>query len=180
MDDLKKFLVGGVITLVLGGTAYTFTQQDVINNFAEDTGVSQEEATEYVNNITDSDLVPYQEIGTGLVNDGQLTVDAAEEIDCINYEYDWETTSLSCYDGKEQMRRVGEDDIALGNSYIKLDSETSTTGDIQETIAIIDKVNTNYNLPIIQAIMTPSEIDEHKKTHSYNKSLLKSALDSQK
>jgi hypothetical protein len=180
MDDVKKFLIGGVITLVLGGTAYTFTQEDVINNFAEDTGVSQEQAKEYVNNIKESDIVPYQELGAGLVSDGRLTVDTAEEIDCVNYEYDWETTLLSCDDGKSQLRQSGEDDIALGNSYIKLDSDTTTVSDIQETISLIDKVNANYDLPILQALMTSSDIDEIKKTNSYNKSLLKSALEGEK
>lgn len=180
MEDINKWIVGTIITVVIGGTAYTFTQEDVINNFVEDTGVSQEQAQEYVNNIKDSDLVPYQKIGTDIVNDGQLTVDNADEIDCVNYEYDWETTLLSCYDGKEQMRRVGEDDIALGNSYIKLDSETATVSDIQETILMIDRVNNNYDLPILQALMTPSDIDETKKTNSYNKATLKAALDSEK
>ena len=73
-----------------------------------------------------------------------------------------------------------KDYISLGESYIKLDLENSTNTDIKETISLIDKVNNNLNLTIIKSIMTPSEIEDEKKTHSYNKAILKTASESER
>lgn len=180
MEDINKWIIGTIITVVIGGTTYTFNQEDFVKNFAEDTGVTQEQAQDYVDNIPDSDLSSFKDIGNKLVDAGKSTISESESIDCINYEYDWQSTALTCPEGKMQIKQIGQDYISLGESYIKLDLENSTNTDIKETISLIDKVNNNLNLTIIKSIMTPSEIEDEKKTHSYNKAILKTASESER
>lgn len=170
-------VVGGVITVVIGGTAFTVSQTDVINNFAEDTGMSQQQAEEYVNKVNQDDLVSYDKIGADMITDGQEILETASSLDCANYDYEWQSATLSCDEGKAQLTTVGSSEIALGEAYKVLNSDSATKTDIDTTIARIDTLNTNYRLPVVSSMMDQATIDDIMKTNSYNKSLLKAALE---
>ena len=171
-------VITGIITLIIGGTVYSVSQADIVSNFSKETGLSQKEAEQYVDNIPDDELVPFDELGAGFVAEGQAILSIASEIDCAEYYYDWETDTLSCNEGKSQIRIFGESEIALGEAYKVLSSESASTGDIYSVIRLIDRVNENYKLEIIIELLDYSEIDEAIKTNLYNKALLQAALDS--
>ena len=175
--DLLKGAAGVVITMAIGGTIYTVNQADVVDNFAEDTGLTQQEATEYVESVDNSELVSYTEIGDQFVTDGNDLLNAASEIDCVNYVYEWESASLNCIQGQAQLNKFGNDEIALGRAFIKLDGPEASRVDIGNTVSLIDTVNEGFQLDIIKAILSASTIDESKKTNSYNKALLEAALE---
>lgn len=175
MKDITKV----VIALVIGGTIYTVNQADIVDNFSKDTGLSQQEAQEYVENVSDDELLPFDELGDEFISDGEYLVGIANEIDCINYEYEWESYSLTCSKGKSQIRKLGRSEIDLGESYKVLATEDATEKDISLTINNIDNVNANLKLEIVTAIIEPSTISESRNTNSYNKALLQAALDSQ-
>lgn len=174
--SIKEIIAGGVITVVIGGTAYTVNQEDVVNNFAADTGVSQQQAEEYVKGLDESDLASFTEIGDSFITDGNQILSYSKTIDCLNYKYPWESPTLSCNIGKSQLTKLGSDEISLGNSYKSLDTDSSSATNMNSTIISIDTVNTDYGMEIVSKILTVSEIDETKKSNSYNKSLLQAAL----
>lgn len=174
---VRELIAGGVVTLIIGGGVYTVNQQDVVDNFADDTGLTQQQAEEYVGNIKQEDLVSYSELGNSYINDGNQVLAGAAEIDCVNYEYDWQSPTLSCELGKSQLIELGNDEVALGNSYIKLSTDNATTTDINKTINLLTEVNLDYDFEIVRKIVDFSSIDETKKTNSYNKSLLQAALE---
>jgi len=174
---MNRLITGAIITVIIGGTAYTISQADVVKHFAADTGLTQEQAEEYVSSVSDDDLVPYDEVGSEYIADGQEILDSASEIDCVNYEYEWESASLTCYTGKIQISKIGRDEVALGQAYKKLDSESASRDDISKTIELIDIFNSDFDLRIVRNIFTQSEIDEIKKTNSFNKAMLQAALE---
>lgn len=174
----KGGIIGGIITLVIGGTIFTVSKADIAKNFSKDTGLSQEESQQYVENVTDDDLVPYGELGSDFISDGQDILTLASDIDCVNYLYEWETDTLSCEKGKSQLIRLGNDEIALGKAYTILASESASREDMSSTISLIDKLNTDFRLEIVSRILDSKTIDETRKTNSYNKALLQSALES--
>ena len=173
-----KKIVGTVITLVIGGTVYTVSQADIAKNFSKDTGLTQQEAEQYVSEIKEEDLVPFGEIGSGFISEGQDLVSAAADIDCDNYYYEWESPTLTCEEGKSQLRRVGNSEIALGKAYKVLDTEEASEEDISLVIRNIDSLNRDLSLDIVTLTLDPPTIDDMKKTNSYNKALLQAALDS--
>jgi hypothetical protein len=179
MDNIKNIIVGSVITLVVGGTAYTFSQQDVVDNFAEDTGMTQEESKEYVDSVSADDLVPYDEVGQEFIASSEESLALAADIDCQMYEYEWETPTLSCVAGKEQLEQIAVTERALGNAFIQVGTPTATNADIQTTISYLDQINSDYQLEIVQALFDGPNMEENMKTNSYNKALLKAALESQ-
>ena len=170
-------VAGAAVTLVIGGTTYTLTQTDMVNNFSKDTGMSQQQATEYVENIKEEDLVSYDELGNGIISDSEELLRFAAEIDCANYQYEWETSALTCQDGKTQLTETGNDEKALGESYKRLAVDTASKGDMSTTINLIDEVNVDYDFPVIRATLEPEDIKEVKTTNSYNKALLQTALE---
>lgn len=174
----KGGIVGGIITLVIGGAVYSVSQADVARNFSKDTGMSQQEAQEYVKNVSEDDLVSYDQLGKDEISMGQKVLSNSNEIDCKQYTYEWESASLSCEEGKSQLKRVGNNEIALGKAYTTLASDTASKEDISLTILQIDKVNADLSLGIISKLLDSSTINETRKTNSYNKSLLQTALDS--
>lgn len=175
---LTRAIAGGAITLVVGGTAYTVNKTDIASNFASDTGVSQQEANEYVNNIKDEDLQSWDKIGTDDVKYGQDTLASTAKIDCVNYTYEWVSPTLSCETGRTQLTTLGNDIVALGNSYIKLSEKNASESDMQSTIGLIDVVNNDFNMEIVVKLLDPATIADSKKANSYNKATLKAALDS--
>ena len=48
---VKEAIFGTILTVVIGGAAYTVNKEDVVDNFADDTGLSQQQAEEYVDSV---------------------------------------------------------------------------------------------------------------------------------
>lgn len=178
MSEGKGGLIKGIITLAIGGTVYSVSQADVAKNFSKDTGMSQEQAQQYVESVKEEDLVPYDELGADYVTEGQETIGMAAQIDCVNYTYEWESAALTCQTGKSQLKNIGDAEVALGRAYTRLASDTATTEDITLVIGLIDKLNTSYNSAIAMLLFDPVARDEMKKANSYNKATLQAALDS--
>jgi hypothetical protein len=174
----KGGIIAGIITLVIGGTVYNVSQEQIVENFSKDTGMSQQQAQEYVENVTEDDLVAFDEIGSDLIFDGEEILKAASETDCVDFYYEWETDSLSCEEGKAQLKRIGNSEVSLGKAYKKLDTESANTEDISLVITLIDRLNVDLNLEIVRQVLDFQTIDEMRKTNSFNKSLLQAALDS--
>ncbi len=175
----KGGIITGIISLVIGGTVFSVSQADIVKNFSKDTGMSQEAAEQYVEQISEDSLVPYDELGSDYISDGKDIISFVSEIDCENFSYDWETTTLSCEEGKSQLSKLGNSEIALGKAYIILASELASTEDINEAVRLIDKLNTDLKLDIVSYMYDYSVIDEIRKTNSYNKAVLQAALDSE-
>lgn len=175
----KGGIIKGIITLIIGGTVFTVSQADIVKNFSQDTGMSQEEAEQYVESVSEDDLVSYDTLGEDFVSDGQYILTIASDLDCVNYEYEWESVSLSCKVGESQLTRYGNDEIALGKAYKKLDTETASKNDIEAAIVLIDQLNVDLNLPIIGEIFDYATVKELKNTNSFNKAMLQAALDSE-
>jgi hypothetical protein len=173
-----KKIIGGVITLVIGGTIFTVSKADIAKNFSKDTGLSQEEAQQYVENIKEDDMVSYDKLGSDFISDGQDILKVSSDLDCINYSYKWETNTLSCNGGKSQLNKFGDDEIALGKAYTALSAKTATKADMSTVISLIDKVNADLRLEIVSNVLNFQSVDEIRKTNSYNKALLQSALES--
>lgn len=173
-----KKLLGTIMTLVIGGTVYTVSQADVAKNLSKDTGMTQQEAQQYVENVSEDDLVPYDKVGSELTSDGQSILSVASDLDCVNYDYEWETLSLTCEVGQSQLKKIGNNEIALGKAYTRLSSESASRDDISLVINLIDRVNADLNLGIVSIMLDYSSINETRKTNSYNKALLQAALDS--
>ena len=171
-------IVGIVVSLVIGGTVYTFSQADLIENFSKETGLTQQEAQQYVENIPEDDLATFDEIGSELVVEGKYSLSMVDEIDCVNYEYEWESPSLTCNEGKAQLKKIGNSEIALGKAYIELDAEDAGGVEMNAVIRNIDRLNKDYDLEIFAVLLDPQDIEEMKKTNSYNKALIQSALES--
>ena len=172
-------IIGGIITLIIGGTVYGVSQADIVSHFSDETGLSQEEAEQYIESIPEDELVAFYEVGSEFIAEGQEIVNLASEIDCVNYYYEWETDTLSCEEGKSQFIIFGESEIELGKAYKVLDTETASTNDIYSVIRLIDGVNENYKLEIITQLLDDTDIDDATKTNLYNKALLQAALDSE-
>jgi len=171
--------IAGIITIIIGGTAYKVSQADIVNIFSDETGMSQNEAEQYIENIPEDELVSLDELGSDYIADGQDFLSIASQIDCVNYYYEWETETLSCAEGKSQLITFGESEIALGEAYDVLNSESASTEDISSAIWLIDRVNENYSLEIISEVLDSSEIDDAIKSNLYNKALLQAALESE-
>ena len=171
--------IAGIITLIIGGTVYSVSQADIVSKFSQETGLSQQEAAQYVENIPEEELFSFDELGAMMISEGEEILSIASEIDCVTYYYEWETDTLSCEEGKSQFRRFGESEIALGEAYQALSAETASDQDIYTAIRLIDEVNANYNLEIMIELLDYSDRDESIKTNQYNKALLQAALDSQ-
>lgn len=178
MDNIRSIITGGIITLFIGGAAFTFSQQDVIDNFSAETGLTQEQAEQYINNIPENELASWTEIGSEYVSTSKHTLELADSTDCINYEYEWESVVLTCSEGKAQMKKIANSERLLGQAYIKLDSDTATEADIHAVIRYIDQLNSDYDLEISVFAFDDQVIDEIKTTNLYNKSVLKAALES--
>lgn len=175
---MNRLITGVIITIVIGGTAYTINQADVVKHFAADTGLTQQQAEQYINTIPEDELVSsYDELGSDYIEDGQEILDYVSKIDCVNYEYEWQSASLTCYTGKTQLGKLGRDEISLGQSYKKLDSDSASKDDISKTIELIDTFNSDFDFSIAKNIYSQSEIDEIKKTNSFNKAVLKAVLE---
>lgn len=175
MDIIKNIATGAVITLIIGGAAYNISQEDVIQNFADDTGLTQEQAEQYINQIPEDQMDTFSVVGSDFLKEGRELLEIANDVDCINYEYDW---SISCLVGKSQINKLAKDSTSLGYAFRKLDSDSASEEDIAETIRLIDQINSDYELEMAYNLWDLSELSDAKKINSYNKALLKAALES--
>src|SRR3989339_1614622 len=142
---MNRLITGTIITIIIGGAAYTVNQTDLVNFFAEDTGLTQQQAEQYINTISDDELVSFDELGIDYVNNGQKLLNDVSRIDCMYYEYEWESASLTCSKGKTQLSKIGEDYIELGQAYKKLGSDSASKDDISKTIKLIDTLNNDFS-----------------------------------
>ncbi len=179
MDNLKNIVGGGIITLIVGGAAFTFNQQDVIDNFANETGISQKQAEEYVNNISEDELVTWVEIADQLTLSSEDTTQVNNEINCVSYEYEWETTTLTCSLAKEQLRQIADTELALSRAYRELESEDASEVEINSVISLLDRLNSDYKLEAAITLFDTAMLAEIEMTNIYNKSVLKAALESE-
>lgn len=179
MTSIKEIVTGTIITLVIGGSAYTIHQSTVVDNFAQDTGMTTQQAQEYVESVKEEDLVEFGELGKSYTDSGKLLLNEASGIDCENYYYEWETTSLDCYTGKQQLYTIGNQEVKLGNSYVELSKDTASRQSIQATITELTLTNETYKLPIFSAYYDEATVTDSLQTNSYNKALLQAALDSE-
>lgn len=175
---LRELAAGAIVTVIIGGGAYTINQSDVVNNFASDTGMTEQQAEDYVASVKEEDLISYNELGKFYIDDGNQVLATLAEIDCVNYKYDWETPTMSCQQGKSQLTELGNHEVALGNAYQKLDTADGSRDDISNTVALIDRVNATYSYEIVGKLLDASTIDYNKKSNSYNKATLQAALQS--
>lgn len=175
---LSKSIIGTIATVIIGGTAYTVSQSDVVKNLAQDTGMTQQQAQQYVNGIDKNSLESFSKLGSDLISDGNKAVDTSNGLDCNNYTYAWVSDSLPCFDGQSQLRDVGENEIALGQSYEKLDSNSASSSDISASISAIDVLNGSIHDPIVGKVLDQATITDIEQTNSYNKATLQAALNS--
>ena len=176
--NIKNAIIGTIVTIVIGGTAYTVSQGDIIKNFSDDTGLTQEESEEWIKGMPEEEIVSWSEVGSEMIKDGEGLIEMANETDCVNYEYEWESSTMSCPKGKAQMIKFGKAEVLLGQSYIKLDLDSASMNDIKETIRLIDKVNSSLQFEIVRSLLDQSLINEAMRRNSYNKAILKTVLES--
>jgi len=172
-----KGLIKGAIVLVIGGVAYSFSQADVAKNLSKDTGMTEQQATEYIDDIPDDEFGTWTELGEELVYEGKELKQLVTETNCNEWQFDWESPTLSCQEGLSQITIFSNSAIALGNSYIKLDSSSATDIDIRKTINLIGQFNANLALEIIVNVVDELTLSDWYITNSYNKALLQSAFD---
>ena len=172
-----KSLIKGAIVLVIGGVAYSFSQADVARNMSKDTGMTEKQATQFIESIPENELASWSEVGEDYVLFGKELKQIANESNCNEWQFDWESPTLSCEKGLSQIATWGENQIALGNSYIKLDSSSATDKDMIKTINLIGRYNANLAFEIVEAILSQADITEEKNTNAYNKAVLQSAIE---
>lgn len=172
-----KQIVGGVVVLVIGGSTVAVSQSDIVDNFSKDTGMTHAQAQQYVDNAQ-SKLDSFSKVGQGLVSDGNSVTSAVAGIDCVNYTYQWETATLDCSSGKSQLQTIGTDEVTLGNCYAALDTDlgAGAKAKMNECITDIDLVDTDYNLPIANALLDSNTIATTTNSNIYNKSVLEAAV----
>ena len=170
--------IAGILTVVIGGTAYAVSQKDVVKNFSNETGLTQQEAQQYVESIPEDELASFDELGAGHIVGGQDILDAAADLDCVNYQYEWQTDTLSCDEGYAQLMEFGQSSVELGETLKILGSESATPKDIIEAIRLIDRNNLSVDSEIMVMLLGESGVDEYIKSNLYNKAILKTALES--
>ncbi|HEV7453646.1 MAG TPA: hypothetical protein VGO07_00135 [Candidatus Saccharimonadales bacterium] len=178
--SMVKAIIGGVVVLVIGGTTVAVSNSDIADNFSKNTGMTKQQAQQYVGNIQKSDLESFSKVGQDLVSDGNLIQTELSSIDCVNYTYKWETASLSCQDARNEFQTISNDETALGNCYQTLDTNLGNSAKLKmnECISDIDVVNADYDLPVATTFLDSNTLTKQKNTNIYNKSVLEAALQS--
>jgi len=177
MDNIKNIIGGGIITLVIGGAAFTFTQEDLTNNFVQETGFTEEQAEEYINDIEEDDWITFTEFGEDYLLESLYTLDILEDLDCEEVEYEWETDGFTCDIAEEQIIEISEAESALGKNLIQLDSPDADTEDIEVTIAGFDAVNDSYRTQAATVLFDEEFVSDTITNNSFNKALLLSGLE---
>ena len=176
---MKETVTGALIVLILGGSSFAVSQTDVLNNFANETGMSQTEAEKYAEDTKDQ-AATFTEIGNDTVKAGNDILTEAAAIDCETYMYEWEGSGLSCNDGKTQLTTLGNSEVTVGNCFLKLDEDLGAQANskISECIGNLDASTAGYKLPMSAKVYDATEIEEIVKNNAFNKSVLKTALES--
>lgn len=164
---------------MVGGTAYTVSQADVVDNLREETGMSQQEAQEFVEQAERDGLVSWDKVGESHIEEGESTLTAANQIDCDGYIYEWESSTLSCAQGKAQLQQYAKYSVDLGNAYKKLSEESAGKAEMRSTVGRIDNLNNSLQLEIVQVLIDAKAIEEIRNTNAYNKSLLRAIIENQ-
>jgi len=174
---MNKGIIGGIVSVVIGGTSYAISKTDIVTNFSRESGMSQQDAQKYVENVQ-GNLSTFSDIGNSLIDDGNSGLSSAKQIDCENYAYDWETPTLNCTQGVIQFTTIGNDEVTLGNCYKALGTDlgSAAKSKISECIQDIDAVNQAESLPIASALLDNATITDERNTNIYNKSVLQAAL----
>ncbi len=66
-------VIAGILIIVIGGTAYAVSQNDVVKNFSEETGMTQQEAQQYVENISEEELTSLGELGGVMLSKDKIS-----------------------------------------------------------------------------------------------------------
>lgn len=172
-------IIAGSIAVVIGGSTFVIHKSDVVNNFSKNSGLTQQQAQDYVNNIKPSDLISFSKVGQSFISDGNTILSQSSGIDCFNYTYPaWESSTLSCSDGKSQFQEIGNSEITMGNCLQALDANLggSAKAKINECITDIDTTNRDYDLPVATALLDSKTLADEKNINAYNKSVLEAAL----
>jgi len=53
MSKSKGGIIGAIVTVVVGSVTYSISRTAIVENFSRDTGMSKQEAEQYVENITE-------------------------------------------------------------------------------------------------------------------------------
>lgn len=181
MDEIiKKIVGGGAAVLLIGGTSFMISQADVANNFAEETGMDQQQAQEYVENAQ-GELESFEDVGQDYIDDGNEVLANANGLDCVNYMYDWESDSLSCEDGRAQLLDIGAKEVALGECFVSLGGDLGDVvrSKIQECIEKIDAMMATLEYAIVPVLIGTEYLTEMRHSNAYNKSVLRAALDAE-
>jgi hypothetical protein len=173
---IRRFIVG-LLILVIGGTACSVGQKEIINNFSEETGMTKQESQQYIENIPEDELISFYELSEDHITAGQEVFKIVTELDCDNYQYEWETETLSCIKGLSQLTTFGVRNLDLGEIYKVLGTGYAFTKTYEEAIALIDLLNESLSSEILVAILGEKSIEEMITTNLYNKAILQTEVE---
>lgn len=173
---IRRFVVG-ILIIVIGGTACTVGQKEIVNNFSEETGMTEQESQEYIENISEDELISFYELSEEHISTGQEVFKIVTELDCDNYIYEWETETLSCIKGMSQLIIFGGRNLDLGEIYKVLGTGQTFTKNYEEAIALIDLVNESLSSEILVALLGEKSIEEMILSNLYNKAILQTEVE---
>lgn len=182
MNEIGKKIVSGIVSvLVIGGVGYAISQSKLVDNFSKETGMSQQEAEEYVKNVKEEDLLGAKELGESYIRHSQETQKTNDEIDCATSTIDFaEDFGTDCVTVKAELTKLRRAEEKIGQAYIKLADDKADRTDTQNVINALDEYVAIIKKPIFSNIFTEESIDDLIKTTAYNKSLLVTALQEDK
>ena len=169
--------IAGILIVVICGAACTVGQKEVVNNFSEETGMTKQEAEQYIENISEDELISFYELSENHITTGQEVFKIVVDLDCDNYQYEWETETLSCPKGLSQLILFGGRNLDLGEIYKVLGTGQTFTKNYEEAIALIDLVNESLSSEILVALFGENSIEEMIKSNLYNKAILQTELE---
>jgi hypothetical protein len=183
MDTIKNIAIGGMVTLTLGGVAYSFSHEDFVNNFAEESGLSQEQAEVYISDSEGRDGVSFGELADDLTRAAAPLQEALSKLDCESFsaadiKIVQETYGTSCEVLKMQGEQFTEATVRLSQSYRTLDGEVFTIENMVHAINSIDNYVETLDSQFIMLSMGTTSIAKMKLTGAYNKSVIKTAVES--
>lgn len=76
--------------------------------------MTQQESQQYIENISEDELISFYDLSASHITLGEEVFKIVREMDCENYQYDWETETLSCGLGMMQLTLFGGSNIELG------------------------------------------------------------------
>lgn len=173
---IGRFVVG-ILIIVIGGTACTVGQKEIVENFSKETGMTEQESQQYIENISEDELISFYELSESHITTGQEVYKIATELDCDNYQYEWETETLSCIKGFSQLIIFGERNLDLGEIYKVLGTGYAFTKNYEEAIALIDLLNESLSSEIMVALLGENSIEEMITTNLYNKAILQTEVE---